>query len=64
MESSPPKCPRCPDGGRVELVAGEDDKPIKTIFSPPPGQSRKTEVFQCKVCGWTLMRMKPKPETE
>jgi hypothetical protein len=61
MDGSLPKCPRCPDGGKVELVAGENDK---TIFKPPPPQARKMEVFQCKACGWTIMRTKPKPETE
>jgi hypothetical protein len=51
MDAKVPKCPRCKGGGSVKFVSPEEDK---EVFSTPPAKNTM-QLFQCTVCGWTIV---------
>jgi len=63
MDATVPKCPRCKGGGSVKLVMPEQDKEV--FSSPPVNRENTMQLFQCTVCGWTIVRSpqktRPKP---
>jgi predicted RNA-binding Zn-ribbon protein involved in translation (DUF1610 family) len=51
-----PACPRCADGGTVEIIDYQQDA---SVFHPLP-KRRNGTVFQCSACGWaTAVRTEP-----
>jgi hypothetical protein len=52
MEMVSPRCPRCIDGGQVQLIDAPDQD--STIFQPRPGDEPPRQAFLCNECGWTM----------
>ena len=51
-----PACPRCADGGTVEIIDYQQDA---SVFDPLPKRPNVI-VYQCSACGWaTAVRAAP-----